>query len=359
MKRLSSEVVPIVDGHLDLAENVTIFGRDLTRDLSFIRRREKRTLNQISVTLPELKKGNVVITFATVTPGFLPEDVGKDFEPKSAIYHDYREAEAQAMSQIDLYEGWERNGFVRIIKSVNDLEDHLHLWNSDHAIGLVLLMEGADPIIEIKDLPKWWSRGLRMIGLTFGDTKYGAGVAGGTTKEKKEGISEKGIELLEEMAELGLIWDISHLTERGVWQGLDLGFQKVFASHANSQALMHSNRHLSDEIIKEVAKRGGVIGLVLYNGFLDMEWRKDHSVPVSLAEQFRNHAEHIAKLTSWKHVGIGSDFDGGFGSDETPMEIDSIADLYKIGDVVPVEFREDVLSINWINFLRRSLPERS
>src|SRR5258708_39809957 len=102
----------IVDGHIDLAENATIFGRDLTEDLSFVRKNENRISNQITVTLPELKKGNIAITFATVTPGFLSQDVGKDFKPKSAIYHNPKEAEWQAVSQINLYEEWEKKGFV-------------------------------------------------------------------------------------------------------------------------------------------------------------------------------------------------------------------------------------------------------
>ena len=359
MNTHSIKNIPIIDGHLDLAENFTIFGRDLTKELCLIRESEKRSKNQITVTLPELKKGNVAIVFATVTPGFQSRDIGKVILPKTAFYNNYQEAELQAMSQIDLYEKWEKQGLVRIIKSTDDLDDHLQLWKTDQVTGIVLLMESADSIVEIKDLSKWWQRGLRMIGITFGDTKYGAGVAGGTTEKKTKGLNKQGIELLQNMSEMGFIWDISHLTETGIWQGLNLGIQKVFASHANSQSLMPTNRHLSDSIIKEIIQRGGVVGLVLYNGFLDMEWKKDHQLVVSLENQFKLQAEHIAKLTSWKNIGIGSDMDGGFGKEECPREIDSIADLYKVGDVVPTEFREDVLSNNWINFLKRSLPKRS
>lgn len=347
--------LPLVDCHLDLAENVTLFGRKLTSNLEVIRNLEHRTSNQAMVTLPELERGNIAVVIATVTGGFKAEDVGKDFQPATAIYHTQEEAEAQALSQIDLYETWEKQNYIRIIKSVADLEHHLELWRDDKKPGVVLLMEGADPIMNVRDLPKWWKRGLRMIGLTFGDTKYGAGVAGGSTTFKTGGLTHEGFALLENMAELGFIWDISHLTEEGVWQGLELKFPRVCASHANARALTPTNRHLSDDVIRAVAGRDGVIGLVLYNGFLEPRWRKDKTIPVTLA-QVRKHAEYIASLTSWNHIGIGSDLDGGFGLEESPQGLTSIADLYKIGEVVPESAREAVLSSNWLKFLRRSLP---
>jgi membrane dipeptidase len=80
---------------------------------------------------------------------------------------------------------------------------------------------------------------------------------------------------------------------------------------------------------------------------------------VTLDEHLRRHTNHIAVLVGWKHVGIGSDLDGGFGREESPLEIDTVADLYKVGAVVPFEFREAVLGANWLGFLRSSLPQTS
>ena len=348
-----------MDSHLDLAENVTLFGRDLTLSAAEIRTVEKRTAGQATVSLPELERGGITVAFATVTAGFLAEDVGENFEPRSAIYRTPEEAEAQALAQIRLYEGWEKRGRARLLKSVNDLDHHLRLWQNDRKPGLVLLMEGADPIVHVRDLPGWWKLGLRMIGLTFGDTKYGTGVAGGSPTFKPGGLTPEGFELLGQMADLGFIWDISHLAEGGVWQGLDLEFPRVCASHANARALTPTDRHLSDEVIRAVAERGGVIGLVLYNGFLEPRWNQDRSLSVTLDEHLRRHANHIATLAGWKHVGIGSDLDGGFGLEESPLEIDTVADLYKVGSVVPVEVREAVLGTNWLDFLRSSLPQTS
>jgi membrane dipeptidase len=351
--------LPLVDSHLDLAENVTLFGRDLTLSAVEIRMAEKRTTRQATVSLPELERGGIAVAFATVTAGFLAEDVGEDFEPRSAIYRTPEEAEAQALTQIRLYEGWEKQGRARLLKSVGDLDHHLRLWQNDRKPGLVMLMEGADPIVHVRDLHLWWQRGLRMIGLTFGDTNYGVGVGRGSPAFKRGGLTPQGLELLGRMAELGFMWDISHLAEEGIWQGLDLEFPRVCASHANARALTPTDRHLSDGVIRAVAGQDGVIGLVLYNGFLEPSWKQDRSISVTLDEHLRRHTNYIASLIGWKHLGVGSDLDGGFGLEESPLEIDTVADLYKVGLVVPAEVREAVLSTNWLNFLRSSLPQTS
>jgi membrane dipeptidase len=348
--------LPLVDAHLDLAENVTLFGRDLTASVHEIRSREGRTANQATVTLTELERGGVAVVFATVTAGFLEQDVGAGFEPRSAIYRTPWEAEAQALAQIELYERWEQGGLVRLLRSVADLDHHLELWREDRKPGLIMLMEGADPIVEVRDLKAWWRRGVRIIGLTFGDTRYGPGVGGGGTNFRRGGLTPEGFELIEQMSELGFGWDISHLTEEGVWQGLDLGVSRICASHANARAIVPTDRHLGDEVIRAVARRDGVMGLVLYNGFLDPRWIEDRSVSVTLGKDLSRHAEHVASVGGWEHVGIGSDLDGGFGRDESPAEVETVADLGRVGAALPAEAREAVLGRNWLDFLASSLP---
>lgn len=356
-ERAAARKPPIVDAHLDLAENVTLFGRDLTLGVAEIRAIENRTTRQATVSLPELERGGIAVACATVTAGFLAADVGEGFEPKTALYETADEAQSQALRQVALYEEWDRQGRVRLLKSVNDLDHHLQLWQTDRKPGLVMLMEGADPIVRVRDLAQWWQRGLRAIGLTFGDTRYGVGVGGGSATFKRGGLTPDGLALLERMAELGFIWDISHLADEGIWQGLDMGFLRVCASHANARALAPTDRHLSDEVIRAVAERGAVIGLVLYNGFLEPRWLRDKSISVTLDKHLRRHANHFARVSGWDHVGIGSDLDGGLGLEESPVEIDTVADLCKVGSVVPAEVREAVFSENWLRFLRTSLPE--
>ena len=346
----SLQKLPLVDSHLDLAENVTVAGRDLTLDVAAIRGVEKRSENQATVSLPELKRGGIAVAFATVTAG-LQTGPGLRSGPRTP-----EAAEAHAMSQIELYESWARQGRVRLLHSVRDLEHHLELWREDRKPGLVLLMEGAEPVVQVGDLPRWWQRGLRLIGLTWADTRYGAGVGTGSETFRQGGLTPEGVALLDQMAEQGFIWDISHLAEAGVWQGLELGVPRVCASHANARALTPTDRHLSDAVIRAVAERGGVIGVVLYNGFLEHRWEQDRSIVVTLNEQVRRHAAYLAELVGWNHLGVGSDLDGGLGLEESPREIDTVADLYKVGEVVPAEARAGVLSSNWLEFLRRSLP---
>lgn len=348
--------VPIVDGHLDLAENVTLFRRDLTQSVAAIRAAERRSNRQATVSLPELEHGGIAVVVATVTAGFLVADVGPDFQPRSALYSTPEEAEAQALAQIELYQRWQSEGRVRLLMSANDLEHHLHLWRADRRPGLVLLMEGADPIVRVTDLTTWWRRGVRIIGLTFGNTRYGSGVAGGSPGGKSGGLTDDGIALLLRMAELGFAWDVSHLTEQGIWQGLELGFPRVCASHANAQSLTPTARHLSDAVIRAIAARDGVIGVVLYNGYLEPAWSTDRSIRVTVDVHVRRHVTYIAGIAGWERVGIGSDLDGGFGRKESPEEIDTIADLHTVGSVAPAERSEGLLGENWLNYLRFALP---
>lgn len=347
--------VPVVDGHLDLAENVTLFGRDLTKSVAEIRSAERRSAAQATVSLPELERGGIAVAIATVTAGFLEADVGPDFRPRSALYSTPEEAEANALEQIGLYRSWESEGRVRVIASAGDLERHLELWRADRRPGLVLLMEGADPIIRVDDLVDWWVRGVRIIGLTFGDTRYGSGVTGSAVREEG-GLTEDGIALLASMAELGFAWDVSHLTEQGIWQGFEVGVRRVCASHANARAFAASPRHLRDPVIRAIADRGGVVGVVLYNGFLDRSWLTDRSITITVDAAVRRHIDHIAGIGGWACVGIGSDLDGGFGREESPEEIDTVADLRTVGSVVPAEARPGVLGENWLRFLRFALP---
>ena len=344
--------VPIVDGHLDLAENVTLFGRDLTQTMA--ERRE--TEPHATVSLPELQRGGIAVAVATVTAGFLAEDVGSDFEPRSALYATPEEAEAHALAQIALYRRWESEGRVRLLLSAADLDDHLELWRDDRVPGVVLLMEGADPIVRVSDLAAWRRRGLRIVGLTFGNTRYGGGVRGGSGEASPDGLTAEGIALLAEMAELGFAWDVSHLAERGIRQGLELGFPRVCASHANARVLTPTQRHLADDVIRAIAERKGVIGVVLYNAFLDHAWRADKATRVTVGVHVRRHVDHIARVGGWACVGIGSDLDGGFGREATPEEIDTVADLAVVGSVAPAEHRDALLGGNWLAFLRAALP---
>lgn len=334
----------IVDGHLDLAVNVVVDGRDYTMSATRIRAIERRTDEQATVSLPDLIHGDVGLVFATLFA-----------EPDGAGYSDQgysipQEAERQALDQLDLYRRWDVEGRVRIIHSVADLETHLLAWPDDPTVGIVILMEGADPIVRVGDLDAWWERGVRIVGPAWGRTRYsgGSGAPGGLTPE--------GRELVTAMRQRGMVLDASHLSDEAFWDALDIGVHAVIASHSNARALVPGDRQLSDEMIRAIGDRDGVVGLVLYNAFLDARWRDDHEVSVTFDAQLRAHAHHIAGLIGWDAIGIGSDLDGGLGLEETPKELDTVADLVRVGEIVPATARAGVLADNWLRLLRRALP---
>ena len=346
-----------VDGHLDLAENTTIFGRDLTRTAHETRVLERLHARQATVSIPDLRRGGVAVVLATVTPGFLAKDVAG-----VAFILDPRSTKPLLRLRFRLscklrFTSLGRGTVVRLIKSGTDLESHLRLWRDDGTPGLVMLMEGADPIVRVAD-PRWWRRGLRVIGLTFGDTRYGAGVAGGSFPPKPGGLTAEGFAMLDAMGELGFGWDVSHLAEEGLWQGLRRGYPHLCASHTNARALTATDRHLTDEAIKAIADRDGVIGLVLSSGFLEPRWRNCRSMEVSVARHFRAHAEHIASVAGWRHVASARISMEDSASKRVRLNRHSRR-LRVVGTAVPESSRETVMGGNWLRFLRATLPKNS
>jgi membrane dipeptidase len=166
-----------------------------------------------------------------------------------------------------------------------------------------------------------------------------------------------------ELARAGLILDTSHMAEASFFEALELFPGTVIASHSNVRALVPTDRQLSDDMIRALVARDGVIGTVLYNKFLQAGWAEAGShktaVPLSVAVA---HIQHICDLAGdARHVGLGSDFDGGFGSESAPSEIDTVDDLYRVGEALAAAgFSEadveQVLSGNWLRLLRRGLP---
>jgi membrane dipeptidase len=214
---------------------------------------------------------------------------------------------------------------------------------------------------------------VRIIGPAWSGTRY----CGGT--RRPGGLTPLGRELVVAMREQGFVLDASHLAEESFWEAMELGPGKVIASHSNARelvpggAIITGDRQLSDEMIASIAERDGVIGINLFNGFLDPRWeavimgrlvttvftglpQRDGGSSTVTLEAVRAHAEHIAGIAGWDKVGIGSDLDGGLGADETPRELDTAADLYRVGEVVPADARDGVLGGNWLRFLDDALP---
>jgi membrane dipeptidase len=359
----------IVDSHQDLAWNILSFGRDYTRSAHETRRIERGSpaVEHNGDTLlgwPEYQQGQVIVVFATLfsTPARWADDWEVYFykEPKEAQRH-YRH-------QMEVYYRLtdDHPDKFRFVSSISALDEVLASQQDEHPgeqgypVGLLPLMEGADCILDFEELEEWWDLGLRMIGPAWAGTRFCGG-----TKEPGP-LTEDGRKLLAAMADLGFTLDLSHMDEPAVLEALDIYPSQIVATHANCLALLPGykfNRLLSDRVIHGILEREGIIGVVPYNLFLKDGWLKGKSnrEEVSLA-RLVDHIDHICQLAGdARHVGIGTDFDGGFGLQATPKEIDTIADLQKLVPLLSSRgyTEEDtavILGGNWIHQLRRSLP---
>lgn len=344
----------IVDAHEDIAWNKTQLGRDLLESTIDKRRREGDSpahgQGTATLGLAELLAGNVRLVFATLYASPHRSD-------RPAWYKMYRtpdEAYVQAMEQLAYYALLAGDPRVSIITSRGDLE---RLVGAAHPqLGLVLLMEGADPILEPAQVQEWFDSGVRIVGPSWHKTRY----AGGTGEPG--GLSSLGRELMVQMERVGLLLDTSHMAEQSFFEALELYHGPIIASHSNCRVFVNTDRQLSDAMIRAIVGREGVIGTVLYNRFLRADWDQSAKKETVNLEDVVRQIRHICDLAGdARHVGIGSDLDGGFGKESAPREIDTVADLQRLADALaPVFGDEDVLSVlggNWIRVLRRALPE--
>lgn len=339
-----------IDGHLDLAYNVLAAGRDLTLPLDTLR---EQGHPDALVTLPELQAGGVGVVFGTIyvrPAAAVPMSAGGG-ALGGRSYETPQEARALGLAQLEVYERWEDAGLIRILRSKSDLGPYTAAGtDTEKPLGLVLLMEGADPLVTPDDLGEWRSRGLRLLGPAWQRTRY----AGGT---KAPGpLTDLGVELMHAMREAGTVLDVSHLAEESFWNALELGPEKVIASHSNARTFVPTDRHLSDAMIRALGAKGGVMGLVIANVFLNADATAATPKADTTLAFVARHAEHVAGLIGWDKVAVGTDFDGGFGVEDVPAELCRAADFAKLGDAVPEAAREDFLGGTWLRFLGEALP---
>jgi membrane dipeptidase len=350
----------IVDAHLDLAYNAIRNERDLLRPVSEIRvaeAQEGKTLGTAIVTFPELQRARVGLVFATIFVG--PARSTMFSEGEKLVYSTIDEAHQQGQIQLDYYHSlWDTVDYLRPVQKVSDLETIVssHTNGEEPLVGMVVLMEGADPIRHPEELENWHERGLRIVGLAWDDTRYAAGAwrDGG-------GLTPEGFRLLEIMADFGMILDLTHMGEEGTFQAIDSYEGQIIASHSNARSLVPGQRQLSDTQILRLVERDGMIGIVLANAFL----RKDHGRgdPKELVtlEHVVAHIDYICQLVGdANHVGLGTDFDGGFGVESVPSEISEVADLPLIAKALTdygysKQEAEGVLGGNWLRLLGSAL----
>ena len=360
----------IIDAHQDLAWNILTYGRDYTRSVKETRQLEAATTTperngDSIVGWPEYQQGRVAVVFSTLyaTPA------RKNQIGDMVVYSDSESAHRLYRDQIDVYRKLTDShpDKFRLISSTPELDSIIEHWSSpkqnddEHPVGLIYLMEGADGIRSPHELTEWWDLGLRMIGLAWAGTRY----CGGTAEPGP--LTDEGRTLISAMADYNFILDLSHMDEAAAYESLDRYDGPVMATHANCAALMRgatTNRHLPDRVIQGLIERDGVIGVIPFNTFLKVGWSRvkgsrREEVPL---DTLIAHIDHICQLAgNANHAGIGSDFDGGFGLQSIPPELDSVADLHIIASkLIDRGYSEvdaaNVLGGNWLRFLRKNLP---
>ncbi|MFH1924766.1 MAG: membrane dipeptidase [Planctomycetota bacterium] len=358
----------IIDSHLDLALNALGWDRDLTRPLAEINRREAGMTGKgrarATTSLPEMRRAGVAVCLATVVARAKPEVCPADGPRRTGIdYPNQQLAYAAAQGQLAYYRLLEQEGELRFIHTSADLDAHWRRWQEGEAaslpIGIILAMEGADPIIEPHQAEAWFGQGLRSVSLAhYGRSRYAVGTGNSGP------LSPEGVELLKHFERLGMILDVTHLAEPGFSQALDLFGGPVMASHNNCRALVPGDRQFSDDQLKRLIERDVVIGVALDAWMLYPGWEIGKTSPEVVGlEAVADHVDHICQLAgNCRHAALGSDLDGGYGTEQTPHDLETIADLQKLTAILSARGYPDdaiaaLLHANWLRFFRRHLPK--
>lgn len=351
-----------IDAHLDLSMNALEWNRDLRLPISAINDREqgltdKPDRGKAVVSLPELRKGKIGLVVAT--------QIARYVAPGNNLpgWHSPEQAWAQTQGQLAWYKAMEEAGEMVQINNLETLEKHVQLWENGQddekkPIGYILSLEGADSIITIQQLERAHANGLRAVGPAhYGPGRYAQGT------DATGFMGPKGHELLKEMERLNIILDATHLCDDSFWEALDHFNGHVWASHNNCRALVNHNRQYSDGQIKALITRGAVIGLALDAWMMVPNWVRGQSTPRGMncnLEVMVNHLDHICQIAgNTLHVGVGSDLDGAFGTEQCPYDVESIADLQKIPALLTkrgytVEDIKNLMQGNWLRFLRKA-----
>ncbi len=341
----------LVDAHLDLSMNALGWDRNLDLDVHEIREHERdmpaKGRARGTTTLPEMRKGEVGLSVVTVIARTArPESNATGAACQEISY-------AQAQGQLAYYRVLESQGKIRMVTDAAGLDAQIADWNARPAeapLGMILSMEGADPIVSPDQVGLWWDDGLRVVGLShYGVSAY----AHGTGTEG--GLTDLGRPLLDAMADAGMILDLTHLADQAFWEAVEAFDGPVLASHNNCRALVSGGRQFTDDQLKTVIERDGVIGAALDAWMLYEGWVKERTQPdVVTLEAVADHIDHVCQLAgNTRHAGIGSDLDGGYGTEQTPCDLDTIADLQEVADLLRKRgYSEDdvegIMHGNWI-----------
>ncbi len=348
----------IIDAHLDLSWNALGWNRDLEQTVAEIRSSEAgmsgKARGMNTVAFPEMRKGKVGIALATVLARCNPRGRSPlDFRTQEI-------ASATAQGQLAYYRFLERRGICRMLLDWPSLKESFSEWNSgreDAPFGFILSMEGADPIISPDHAVEWYQAGLRVVGLAhYGPSAYAHGTG------SQGGLTSQGRELLQVMDKTGMILDLTHLADESFWEATKLFHGPVLASHNDCRAITPGDRQFDDDQIRLIIERGGVIGAPFDAWMMVPGWTLDRAKELHVTlEAALRHIDHICQIAgNTRHVAIGSDLDGGFGTEQSPEDLDTIADLQKLSPLLrkrgyTADDVEGIFNKNWLRFFEHAL----
>jgi membrane dipeptidase len=361
----------IIDSHEDLASNILTYGRDYRRAAEETRRIEagskaEKDTGKATLGWPNYQQGQVAIVFGTL---YIHPDRRTVNGKEELYYKDFDLSRRQYHEQIDVYEKMSAQNpeMFHMVRNQKELAEVMVPWDKTpanyptvtHPTGIVILMEGAEGIKEPEMLGEWVDRGVHMVGPVWAGTKY----AGGTLVHGP--VTDEGKRLLKVMSQLKVALDVSHMTDLSIMQALDLFDGVVMGSHINCRELLkgiEGERHLTEHALKAVLARDAVIGVVGYNDFLKVGWKTGNDRHEVTLATYIDQIDHICQAAGdARHAAIGTDFDGGYGWDDIPEELNSIADFQKMPELLGRRgySDEDIIGImgaNWRRHLGKVLP---
>lgn len=362
----------IFDGHLDIAMNAVNWNRDLTASLDSIRASEagmtdKKDRERNVCCLPEMRRGRIGLCVATQIAHYV--------SPTNPVlgWHSPEIAWAQTQAQLAWYQAMCERGQMMQVRNTQELGELLRIWGCDESghddkdldtsnlpIGFILSLEGADSILTLDHLHRAYGYGLRLLGPAhYGPGRYAAGTG------ETDGLTPDGRVLLKEMDSLNMILDVTHLTDRGFTEALEIFGGPIWASHHNSRTLVPHQRQLTDEQIKILIGRGAIIGASFDTWMLVKDWQRGKTTPQETGVNLNHvvdHVDYICQIAgNARHSCIGSDLDGGYGYEQTPLDVRSIADVAKLWQLLADRGynNSDVAAImhsNAIRFFQQHLP---
>lgn len=233
---------------------------------------------------------------------------------------------------------------MRLVRSASDLEACMH----DGKTGALLSLEGIKGLQGRTSMLRILHRlGVRAAGFTWNDANW---AADGVMEPRGGGLTAAGAKFVRACNELGIIIDVSHMSERAFWDTAALSSKPFIASHSNAQALCNHPRNLTDLQIKAIIECGGLIGITYVPYFV-------RSDGIATIDDVLAHVEHICSLGGENHLMLGSDFDG---IESYVESLTHPGQVERLRNAILKRFSETqterIMAGNAVDFLRKQLP---